>query len=138
MGVRASRSKVISRSRVQRAIDKAESLLPGVSVPVGEDPRWQAMLEISYFIESDPAAVWQFIRRWGTHPQADLRMGIACVLLEHLLEHHFDSYFPEVERAAMKSKRFADIFTTCWKFGQSEDPRNARRFDALVKRLRNW
>ena len=138
MAVGHSKPKAPARSGVQRAIARAEALLPGIPTPDGEgfDARWGAMIGLSSFIESEPAAVWSFIRRWGTYRQDDLRMAVACCLLEHLLEYHFDAYFPEVERAAVRSKRFADTFCSCSKFGQSEEPRNALRFDQLVRRLR--
>ncbi len=36
------------------AIEKANSLLPGTPAPDGEDPRWQAILEVGHYIESNP------------------------------------------------------------------------------------
>ena len=29
---------------------------------------------------------------------------------------------------------FADTFARCWKFGQSEEPANSKRFDRLMRR----
>ena len=80
---------------VHQAIQKADALLPGRPVRDGEDPRWQAIIEIGDFIKSEPEAVWSFIARWGGHPQDDLRDAIACCLLEHLLEFHFADYISE-------------------------------------------
>jgi hypothetical protein len=115
-----------------RAIDRADSLLPGTPAPEGKrDRRWQAIIRVGEYIESSPEEVWQFARRWGTHRQQDLRDAIACCLLEHLLEYHFDLIFPRVKQAAVESKLFADTFTACWKFGQSEIPKNSRKFDRL-------
>jgi hypothetical protein len=117
------------------AIRAAESLLPGEPVEERPDPRWQAIIEISEYVESEPAPIWDFIRRWGSHPREDLRNAIATCLLEHLLEHHFAVYFSQVERAALADPLFADTFQRCWPFGQSEQPDNAERFAALRSRL---
>ena len=56
---------------------------------------------------------------------------LAACILEHLLQYHFASIFPRVEAAARRDPRFADCFSHCWEFGQTEEPENRRRFDAL-------
>lgn len=123
---------------VQRAIAHAESILPGTPAPKGKrDRRWQAIIRIGAFIETQPEAVWQFAYRWGRHAQADLRTAVATVLLEHLLEHHFDVMFPRVRRAALASQRFAHTFSLCWMLGQAELPKNAPRFERLERQLAN-
>lgn len=117
---------------VRRAIQQAELLLPGTQAPEGKpDRRWQAIIRVGEYVESNPEEVWQFVRRWGVHRQVDLRQAIAGCLLEHLLEHHFSLICPRVENAIRQSKRFADTFTRCWKFGQAELPENAMEFDRL-------
>jgi hypothetical protein len=117
---------------VHEAIAQAEAILPGVPAPDGQrDPRWQAIIQVGEFIESDPDPVWNFVAKWGTHDCEDLRLAIATVLLEHLLEHHFDAIFPKVTALAHANPNFA--WTTCavWKHGQSERPENADRLDGL-------
>ena len=80
---------------VQEAIRDADGVLPGKAAPEeAEDPRWQAIIAVRDFVESEPDAVWHFIRRWGVHADADLRAAIATCLLEHLLERHFETFFP--------------------------------------------
>jgi hypothetical protein len=124
---------------VHEAIQAADSLLPGEPAAEGLDPRWQAIIEVGEYIESEPEAVWGFIRRWGGHPQEDLRNAVATCLLEHLLEHHFATYFPRVEELSMAEPLFGDAFLRCSQFGQAEEPDNARRFAALRKRLlKRW
>src|SRR5262245_66588075 len=99
------------QAAVGRAIVRAQSILPGTPAPNGKrDPRWQAIIRVGDFVETQPEAVWQFAHRWGKHPQADLRAAVATCLLEHLLEHHFDVMFPRMRRAAIVSARFADTF----------------------------
>ena len=117
---------------VNRAIRRADSLLPGTPAPKNKnDRRWQAIMRVGNYIETNPDEVWQFVRRWGTHKQTDLRDAIACCLLEHLLQYHFDLILPRVEQTAKASKLFADTFTRCWKFGQSESQENSKKFDRL-------
>src|SRR5581483_10911837 len=75
------------------------ALLPGEPATGGQDPRWQAVIAVGEYIETEPEAVWSFIRRWGSHPQEDLRDLIATCLLEHLLEHQFRGLLPAGEAA---------------------------------------
>lgn len=117
------------------AIREADALLPGEPIS-GTDPRWQAIIAVGEFIESSPEPVWDFVRRWGSDPQDDLRDAIATLLLEHLLEHHFEDIFPRVEQVTAKYPLFADMFLRCWKFGRSELPANAERFNDLQRRCR--
>ena len=121
---------------VHRAIARAERILPGTPAPDGKrDPRWQAMIRLADFIESHPEEVWRFCLRWGKHPQADTRMGVACVLLEHLVEQHFDLIFPRVRRESLKSVRFAATFQSCWCFDQWKEPEKYDRVNRLQRQL---
>lgn len=122
---------------VDKAIAKANALVPGTPVDSGPDPRWQAIIEIGEYVESDPAPVWGFICKWGADPQDDLRDAIATCLLEHILEHHFATYFPLLEGLVSQTPGFADTFLRCWPFGESEAPDNAKRWQALESQLRN-
>ena len=56
-----------------------------------------------------------FTLRWGSHTDTDLRMAIATCVLEHLLEHHFDTLIARVEIAAVASPEFAQTVRACWK-----------------------
>jgi hypothetical protein len=113
-------------------------VLPGEQAPDGEkDPRWQAIIAVSEFVETAPEALWAFTLRWGSHPDDDLRTAIATCLLEHLLEYHFDSLIARVETAAMTSPEFAQTVLGCWKFGQAETTDRAARLDRLLAKLGN-
>jgi hypothetical protein len=121
---------------VAQAIKKAEKLLPGSPANEGEpDPRWMAIIKIGDFIETEPEQVWLFIRKWGIHPNEDVRMAIACCLLEHLLEHHFEDFFPKVKKACYQSNRFAFTFRICDQFGQAEQNDNSKAFVELKNSL---
>jgi hypothetical protein len=122
----------------QDAIAAAERVLPGTAALEGEaDPRWQAIIVAGEFAETDPEAFWPFTLRWGSHTDADLRMAIATCLLEHLLEHHFDTLIARVEASAMTSSEFAQTVLACWSFGKMEEPTRAARFARLLAKLRN-
>jgi hypothetical protein len=125
---------------VRKAIQAADALLPGEPAAAGQDPRWQAIIAVEEYIESNPESVWSFIRRWGGHPQEDLRDAIACCLLEHLLEYHFATYFPRVEQLALAEPLFGDMFLRCWQFGHAKKRGNAKRFTSLTVQIleREW
>ena len=118
---------------VQEAIQTANQVLPGQEAPEDViDPRWQAIIAVGKFIETNPEEVWRFAHQWGQHADEDLRTAIGTCLLEHLLEHHFDLLFPRVEVAVKSSPEFADAFSRSWKFGQASKPSNQVRFDKLL------
>jgi len=123
---------------VQDAISRAEANLPGHAAPEGEtDPRWQAVIAVAEFVETESEAVWSFVVRWGCSSDADLRMAIATCVLEHLLEHHFDAFISRVEEVARANRFFAGTVKSCWKAGQSEEPSHAGRLERLVASLRD-
>ena len=113
---------------------RVESILPGLRAPDGElDPRWQAIIAVGEFVESDPEKVWEFSARWGRSGDDDLRSAIATCLLEHLLEHHFDLIFPRMASLAEEDRNFAQACLDCWEFGESKQPDNA----LILKRLKS-
>jgi hypothetical protein len=122
---------------MQQAIDEAEKILPGVRAPEGDynDPRWQSIIAVGEYIETNPHEVWQFILKWGKYPDSDIRMAVSTCLLEHLLEYHFKEYFPLVKIECKNSKLFADTFQSCSAFGQTEEPDNFADFKALQDEL---
>jgi len=118
------------------AITEVEKILPGKAAPDGQiDPRWQGIIEVGKYIESNPKEIWAFIEKWGKHSDEDIQAAIASCLLEHLLEFHFDYFFEKVENLALSNKNFAKTFISCAKFGQSEIPKNSKRFDLLNSKL---
>ena len=122
---------------VEQGIAKAEKILPGTPTSEGErDPRWQAIIAVGRFIETNPEEVWAFALKWGCHMDEDLRSAIATCLVEHLLEYDYDRIFPRVERAVAGSRLFEDMFCGCAKFGQAEKSGNSERFDRLMSKCR--
>ena len=122
----------------EEAIDAAEQVLPGEPAPDGDlDPRWQAIIAVGEFVQAAPEVLWPFALRWGSHPDADLRMAIATCLLEHLLEHHFDTFIERVEKATTTSPEFAFTVRACWTFRTSDESHRAARFRRLQAKLCN-
>jgi hypothetical protein len=113
-------------------------ILPGRPAREGDiDPRWQAIIAVGEFIESEPEIVCDFAMRWARRPGADLQRAIACCLLEHLLECHFDLVFPRMCAAALLNARVAEHFTHWrWPFGQATRPRNVARLKRFASELR--
>jgi len=101
-----------------------------------EDRVWQAAVRLGDFVEVAPNEVWSLVTKWGDSDNGEVRMALATCVLEHLLEYHFDRYFPLVEELALTNSRFADTFSSCWQFGESEVPENAARMDGLKDRIR--
>ena len=81
------------------------------------DCRWQALILVGEYIQTKPKLVWETVKRYGISDDDDLRAGVACVLLEHLMEHH-PRYRPQAKRISSKSKQFADTLSTCWDFNE--------------------
>ena len=78
------------------------------------DCRWQALIVVGEFIEDRPAKVWELVVQYGQDENSDMRAGVACVLLEHLLEQHWSRFHTRAERLAAKSPLFADTLSICW------------------------
>lgn len=111
---------------------RADALLLGGPPPAAErDRRWPAVARLAAFIDQEPDAIWAFVARWGSDPDAQVRTAIATCLLEPLLDKHFARCFPLVESAVRGDPRFADTFLLCWPFGEASQDANVRRFSAL-------
>lgn len=120
---------------VSEAIEQADAVLrTATQVDDGLDPRWQALIALAGHIEDSPIAVWEFARQWGKSEDEDLRAAIATLLLEHLLEYHFEALFAAVEVEVATSIPFADCFSRTWPLGQTDWPGNRERFDMLKER----
>lgn len=124
-------------SELDRAIEEAEAILPGTPGTDGApDERWQAIIRIGNYVGSHPMQVWRFAAKWGRHPQLDLRQAIATVLLEHLLEHHFELIFQLACEEARKSKRFRQTLQMSGMPLTHTSPDHRAKFDEFLQSFR--
>jgi len=130
-------NSLAAEANVHYAIQAAEALLPGKPTPEGdEDPRWQAIMKIEDFVETEPEAIWPFVLKWGSLPdEPDLSAAIAVLLVERLLQYHFDLIFPRVAAAARSNSSFASTFAKSWKLGQAKEATRAKQYDELLADL---
>src|SRR5262245_26384413 len=102
-----------------------------------EQEKWSAASDLGEFVFDHPQQVWPLVVRFGSSEIEDTRQAIATCVLEHLLEHHFDTFFPLLESEITKgNKNFADTFRLCWKLGQSLDTERLQRWEFLLSRVR--
>jgi hypothetical protein len=94
------------------AIAEAESLLHLTPVKKGKDPRWQAIIKIGGFIESEPEVIWAFIYEARQTNDEDLQAALACCLLEDLIEAH-PEYKLRAQDLASRDKDFQKLFELC-------------------------
>jgi len=100
-----------------------------------QDPvsRWQALVAVAEGIKSEPDIVWSVISRYGGSSDGDMRGGIACVLLEHLLDEHFEEYLPRVRESARADEVFCQTLAMC---RIVETDRKQRRIANLLREAR--
>jgi hypothetical protein len=116
---------------VQEAIARAEAVLPGVKARDGDfDPRWDAIENLARFVDSEPDAVWAFAAKWGCHRSVDLRAAIGVILIEDLVQAHFDLVFPRLVAKVRENERFAGAAATIYNSGL--DPGRAARLGRLL------
>jgi len=95
------------------------SVYLGLAEPLIEDSdsacRWQACIVVSEAIPSSPDAVWSAILAHSSAADDDLMSALGCVLLEELLQHDFDTYFPRLKRAVWNGLyNLQIILDMCW------------------------
>jgi hypothetical protein len=82
--------------------------------------RWQSIIVIGESIDDDPDRVWEVARRYGDSKDEDMRLAIAKVLLEHLLEADFDKYLANVKAEVSAGRlSFLDTLGRCGTFGDN-------------------
>ena len=118
------------RGNRQFILGMCDRMIPDRSAYV----RWQALLMLGQHAERHPGAIWPSVLKWGTVRNRDIRRGVACCILEHVLEHHFDPYFDlALSHIACGHRRFAYTLANCWRFGEAGLPNNAQRFDSFKR-----
>jgi hypothetical protein len=89
--------------------------------------RWQAVIVIGESIVTNPEGVWQVVAEFCNSSDDDMRAAIACVLLEHLLDADFETYFPRVREEVQRGRSWMiKTLQMCWLDGPNYQ--KARRF----------
>lgn len=82
--------------------------------------RWRTLGLVENFIRDYPSKVWPFVVKYGGVSNKDIRAGVGCCLLEHMLQYHYSKYLPETEKLLYLNKNYIDTFKYCWYFGNEE------------------
>lgn len=85
------------------------------------DCRWQSLIVIGEFIENHPEDIWSIVLEHASNSDEDMKTALATILLEHLLEHHFDNFVPKLRREIVDGKNLAvaKVLAKCWVFGNT-------------------
>ncbi len=120
--------------RAQIQDGKPKGYLPLARKLIGDTDntcRWQALIVVGEFIASEPKAVWRIVARYGRSKDEDMRSGVACVLLEHLLPRDFEYVFRELSMLVRSGNReITDTVCMCWVFDLTK--RQVRRLQSLI------
>jgi hypothetical protein len=93
--------------------------------------RWQALMVVGHFAERHASAVWPVVLEHGASEDEDMRSAVATMLLEPILKHHYDEYFPVLKAAVEAGNtHLTDTLRRCWLFGGAK--RHSREVDRLL------
>ena len=131
------RERLLALRTMRRQIDEGRSKLAFLRLASrlihdkSNACRWQALIVVGEFVREYPDRVWSIFKRAAPFSDDDLRDGLAAVILEHLLEHHFESTLSQL-RACIREgdDTVADILSRCWPFGAAK--RKWQRVEAIL------
>ncbi len=98
---------------VDAAIDRVRATLACPFAERDEDPRWQAVIDLGEYLQSEPERIWSFIEELHEPQDEDLRSALATCLLEHLTEE-YPTYRAKAEHLAARSPEFRQMLEMCW------------------------
>ncbi len=104
------------RQNMEFILKMADRLIPDRN----NNLRWRALVLAGWYIDEFPSKVWPFVVKYGAVPNKDIRMGVACCLLEHVLQYHYDTYLPETEKLLFTDKNHIYTLRSCLCFGEEE------------------
>lgn len=94
---------------------------------------WKGAELLGEHAEHNPDAIWSLVVKHGSATSPEVREAIATCVLEHILEHHFEPYFSDIEsRVNAGDNSLLQTLALCWKLGQAEVPENSCRWDKLI------
>jgi hypothetical protein len=98
--------------------------------------RWQACIVVGHYIETMPERVWGVIAEYGDSADEDMRAAISTCLLEHLLDQHFDEYFPKCRKLVKTTRYFADTLGAATVMSRDKRERVGRFLESRVRNRR--
>jgi hypothetical protein len=116
-------SLLLMRKQIEEGINPLSyySLAKSLVSDSDNNCRWQSLIVISEIIETQPKLVWGIVSKFGDSNEEDMRMAIACALLEHLIDYDFNTYFTKVRELIRKGRyKFIDTLESCSFFSISE------------------
>ncbi len=126
------------RKQIEDGIDPLSyySLAKSLVSDSDNNCRWQSLTVISELIETQPELVWEVVSKFGDSNNKDMRMAIACVLLEHLIDYDFDTYFTKVSELIHRGRYgFIDTLEFC-SFVEISEVQRKRVQSFLIKAKR--
>ena len=98
-----------------------------------EKERWAAAEAATEYVYAEPDKIWPLAIRFGWSDELDLRQAIASCVLEHVLEHHFETFFPRLEAEIRSGNaNLRHTLKLSWKLGRSEIAANSAQWDTLL------
>jgi hypothetical protein len=89
--------------------------------------RWQALIVIGEFIPYNADVVWRVVAQYAESRSDDMRMAVTVLLLEHLLEHDFETFFKRVvKRIEAGSRYMRSLLSGCWGLTKAQEARVRR------------
>ncbi len=93
--------------------------------------RWQALMVVGLFAERHASAVWPVVLELGASEDQDMRSAVATMVLEPILKHHYEQYFPVLQAAVEAGDaHLTDTLRRCWLFGGLKQ--HSREVDRLL------
>lgn len=119
---------LIMRRQLRRGQPRAYlSLARSVVLDLDNNCRWQSLIVVGEFIEYAPEAVWKVAAQHSDSRSSDMRMAVSVLLLEHLLQYDFDTYFQRiVNRIECGAVHMRAMLSCCWGLTRGQHANIAR------------
>lgn len=130
-GLAAIRNAIDERpAREQEVFDlRAFNIARRLLKDCDNDCRWQAGIIVGDYIEDCPSEVWEVMLEYGPDADDDMLDLLGTVVLEHILERHFDEFFVRIEQRILAGEAWLrNVLMRCWKYEQP-----AAQWDRVVR-----
>jgi len=95
--------------------------------------RGKALGDLSSLVDSWPHKLWPVAVRLAHNADAEVAELVPALILEHILESHFDLYYPHIRDAIETGdRRMVEMLDGCWRVGQARERQD--EIDALLRK----